>query len=168
MATTGGGTLRGDYHVDGKFSAKEMILSDGAVDDDAVGGGADIAAAKLEHRFQPVYAQPGGSASAAERKAVHVVHGATATLNGVQAGSRTACTGNATITIDVQKNGVSVLTSTFVLDSANTAYVTEAGTVSGGDLVQDDVIEVVVTVNAGSGTLGNGVFVALQIDEKAS
>jgi hypothetical protein len=89
------------------------------------------------------------------------------TINSVKAGSIVAATGDSTVTIDVRKNGTTVLSGTIALDSANTARVVEAGTVDGAqdDVVADDWIEVVISVSAGTGTLPTGLFVQVEIDE---
>jgi hypothetical protein len=96
------------------------------------------------------------------------VHGASATINSFKAGSVTACVGAATITVDLKKNGTSVLSAPITLNSSSTAYVVQSGTVTTTSLVAGDVLEVVVTATAGGGTLGNGVFAVAQVDELAN
>jgi len=53
------------------------------------------------------------------------------------------------------------------VDSGDAAFAKVAGTVTDDDYVAGDVFETVVTVSAGSGTLGQGVFVDLVFDEEA-
>jgi hypothetical protein len=86
---------------------------------------------------------------------------------GFKAGSVTACVGAATITVDLKKNGVSVLTATIVLDNANTARVVEAATITTTAAVAGDVFEVSVAVAAGGGTIGSGVFAYAEFYEAA-
>jgi hypothetical protein len=156
-----------DLVVQGTLAPTRMNYPAGSVDNAAVKTLAGIDATKLVHIHRAVYAQPSGSVSAAEAKVVHVVHGATATLVGFKAGSVTACVGAATITVDLKKNGVSVLTATIVLDNANTARVVEAATITTAAAVAGDVFEVSVAVAAGGGTIGSGVFAYAEFYEAA-
>ena len=97
-----------------------------------------------------------------------MIHNAAAagTIIAVRAGVLVACVGDATITIDVHKNGVSILTSTFNITSSYSPYDDPLeGTISSGTVAAGDIIEVEITVNAGSGTLGKGVFVSADIVE---
>jgi len=43
----------------------------------------------------------------------------------------------------------------------------EAGTISSSAVAAGDLLEVVVAVNAGSGALGTGLFIELEVDETA-
>ena len=97
-----------------------------------------------------------------------MVYGTTGTVVAFEVGSVTACTGDSTITVDLHKNGASILTGVITLDSANTAYIVEAGTLSSATLADGDVLEVVVNATVGTGTLGNGVFASCIIREDAA
>src|SRR4051812_46702505 len=92
----------------------------------------------MRHQFNKTYGQNGTAAAATQ--VLHEVRGTNATLRGIRAGSVVACTGNATITVDVKKNGTTILSATIVLDNANTAYISEAGTIPNGTLVAGDVL----------------------------
>ena len=83
------------------------------------------------------------------------------------AGCVTACIGDSTIEVDLLKNGVSVLSAAIEIDSGDADYAAVAGTVSSASVVAGDVLEVAITVTAGTGTLGEGVFAALTLEEKA-
>lgn len=154
----------GDTDVQGKLRAKEFTPPASCITNTAVSASANIAATKLQHRWRAIFNQVHGTAATAERRAVYYAY-TTGTILRVKAGSVVACVGDSTITIDVKKNGTTVLTGTIVLDNANTAYIVEAAVLSVTALVADDVLEVVQTVSAGTGTLGQGVFVAIDIDE---
>ncbi len=114
---------------------------------------------KQGHQYLKGLAQVHGSAAAAERRVVHVARAA-GVLDDFRAGVVVACTGNATVTVDLRKNGTTVLDAPIVLDNTNTAFAKEAAGVSAAadDYVAGDVFEVVVTVNAGTGALGQGLF----------
>jgi hypothetical protein len=156
-----------DVVIQGTLAPKAMNYPAGSVDNAAIKTLAGVDATKLTHIHRAVYAQASGSVSASEARTVHVVHGATATLVAFKAGSISACVGAATITVDLKKNGVSVLTATIVLDSANTARVVEAAALTTTSAVAGDVFEVSVTATAGGGTIGNGVFAYAELYEAA-
>jgi len=159
--------IEGDVYVSGNLAALTFTPPAGCITDNSIAAGANEAATKLEHQYEKVYAQNGNAVSAADKRCIHHVYGATGSIVAFEAGSITACTGNATITVDLTKGGVSVLSAPIVLDSTNTARVAESGTISSAVLTDGDCLEVVVTVNAGTGALGYGIFASCIIREKA-
>ncbi len=164
MASTS--SLLGDFICMGSWVFRYIVLPDGNVTDAKVAAAAGIAATKLEHQHRKTFAQSNTTA-AAETRVVHVVHGATGEIVAFEAGSIAACTGNATITVDLKKNGTSILDAAIVLDSTNTARVVEAATIDTAGLVDGDVLEVVVAVDAGTGALGTGLFAEVVVHEDA-
>jgi len=144
------------------------VLNSGCVGDDEVKVGAGIAATKLEHQHRAVYEQESDTTAAAETRVVHVVRGTSGTLKAINAGCVTACVGNATVTVDLLVNGASVLTATFDLTSAESAYELVAGTIDTDTLEAGDVVEIDIAVAAGTGTLGKGVFAYVDIHEDES
>lgn len=158
--------LESDLFVAGSLSCRTFMPPAASIANDAIAPNAKIDATKLRHRRRVVYAQSNATAAADTRVMYHV-YGATGTIIDVRAGSIAVCTGNATITVELRRNGTSVLAAPIVLDSGNQPLIAEPGTISSSALAAHDVLDVVVTTNAGSGTLGTGVFVALLIDEDA-
>lgn len=156
----------GDLYVAGNLSASSFSAPAGSVTNAMVAASAGIDATKLEHQHRPIYAQNGTASSVTVP--LHCVRGATGTLLQVQAGTIAACAGAATITVDVKKNGTTVLSSAITLDNGNTARVAEAGTLSVTSLVAGDLLEVVITATAGGGTLGTGLWVQLTLEEDPS
>jgi hypothetical protein len=75
----------------------------------------------------------------------------------VKAGSIAIAVGAATVTVDVKKNNVSILTAVITLDTGNTARVAEAGTILTASAVAGDTYELVIVATAGGGTLAHGV-----------
>ena len=142
-----------------------ILLNPGCVGDAEVKSAAGIAASKLEHQHRAVYAQESGTTAAAEDRVFHVVKGTAGTLKTFKAGCVVACIGDATITVDLHKNGASVLTGAITLSSSQSAYDLVAATINTDSVAAGDVLEVVVTVNAGTGTLGQGVFAYLDLHE---
>lgn len=142
-----------DAYFDGKIVANEIDYPAGSI----------MLPDRQRHQHAKHYAQNGTAAAATV--AVHECRGATATVRQVRVGSVVACIGDSTVTVDVKKNGSTILSSTVQLDSGNTAYVSEAGTINTSSLASGDVLTVVVTVSAGTGTLATGLWVELRIDE---
>lgn len=158
--------LEGDTYVNGNLNCKTLTIPAGSVSNASIASGAGVDHTKLQHQHRLNYGQNG--TAAAETRVLHVVRGATATLLDIRAGCVVACVGDSTITIDVKKNGTTVLSSTIQVDSGDAAYAKVAGTISGASLVAGDVLTVVVTVSAGTGTLGTGLFVTGTLAEDAS
>jgi hypothetical protein len=157
----------GDMRIKGNLSCTTFTAPNGSIDNAAIEALAGIAANKLEHRYQPTFAQPNTTA-AAETHAIHVVYGTTGEVIAFRAGSIAACIGDSTVTVDLKKNGTTMLSSVITLDSGNTARVVEAGTISGaGTLAAGDLLEIVIAVSAGTGTLATGVYVQAIINEDA-
>lgn len=160
--------VEGNLTVTGRLIPTHFSPPSQCIDDDAVAADAAIAADKLQHKHQITYAQPNTTATA-ETRVVHTVRGATGEVRSFRAGSIAPCVGAATITVDLRKNGSTILTAVITLDSANTARELKAGTLTAGAaLVADDVLEIVTTATAGGGTIGTGLFIELTIDEDAN
>ena len=158
-------TLPLDLHIRGILSCDTLTIPAGTVLNAAVGNAAALAIAKQLHLHNVTYGQSG--TMVAVTIPIHCSYGATGTIKAVKAGSIALCTGNAVATADVKINGTSCLTGVITLDSTNTARIAEAGTIdtAADDLIADDLVEVVVTVNAGTGALGTGLFVTVTIEE---
>ena len=131
-----------------------------------VAAGAAIATDKLRHKHRKTYAQSGTAASVTIP--IHHVIGATADNLSCKAGSIAIAVGAATVTIDLKKNGTTVLTGVTTLDTGNTARVGEALGVNVFSAVTGDLYELVITATAGGGTLPTGLFVEFEIDEDES
>lgn len=166
MASSQPNKLYGDVIVIGTFFADEIILSDNSVSDPKVAAGANIAASKLEHQHQKEYAQPSASTAVAETKVVHRFR-ADGTIEDFTAGAVDACVGDSTITFDLHKNGVSILTAPIVVTSSLVDREVLSALIADAEAELDDVLEVVVTISAGTGTLGKGAFADVCIRERA-
>ena len=150
--------VQGDFLFAGVVVHQQGTIPNNSVNDAKVASLAGIQASKLQQQRNVVYGQPGGAISFTDRQVIAVVNGATGLLAGFKAGSKTACVGAATITLDLQKNGVTMLSAVITLNNANTAYVSVAAALAVTAMVAGDVLEVVVTATAGGGTIGSGVF----------
>lgn len=156
-----------DLYITGTLRVKTgAVLPASSIGDSQVNPASPITSAKLLHRHAVTEAQAHGSASAARRTVVRVAHG-DGEVVAVRAGVSVACIGDSTITVDVKKNGTTILSGTIQVDSGDAAFAKVAGTITDADYVAGDVFETVVTVAAGTGTLGQGLFVDVVFDEEA-
>lgn len=154
-----------DLHVEGQITAEAMIVPANAVTDASVSSTAAIQATKLFHQQLKSYSQPNTTATT-ETKVIHVAR-AGGSVAEFYAGSIGVCAGAATITIDLKKNGTSILSAVITLNSSNTARVAVGASVSTPNYVAGDVFEIVATATAGGGTLGTGLFAQMTAQEAA-
>lgn len=161
-------TFEEDLFVRGTLVPSAIAMPQNAITSgDQVRAGANIPADKTEQRFFPAWSQPNTAAST-ETRTLFVAR-RSGTVNAVLAGSIGVAVGDAITTIDVKKNGTTILSGIITLDSANTARVVELGTISGGGtFVAGDWYEVVITATIGTGTLPTGVFVQLEVDQNGA
>lgn len=161
--------INDDLAVNGFLSVKAMKIPDNTLLDAGVNGAAGIQATKLQHQHQKMYLQGSSTTTAAaDTKVIHAVYGATGTTVAFRAGCEVPCVGAATITVDLKKNGTTVLSAPISLSSAQAARAMVAGTISVPGLVTGDVLEVVITATAGGGTIGTGLFAQLVEREDAA
>lgn len=158
--------VEGNLTITGRCSPQYLDIPANTVIDDDVSGSADIAAEKLEHYHQKTYSQA-NTAAADETRMLHVAMAAGEVL-AFEAGSIAKAVGDATCTVDLKKNGSSILSAVITLDNANTNRVTEAATIASAAYVDGDVFEVVIDGTIGTGTLPTGVFCCAKFQEKAA
>lgn len=156
----------GDLVVRGGLSAQSMTIPANAVGNAQIPAGAGITYTKLQQLRQPSYAQP-NTAATTETRMMLAVRGATATVVELAAGAIVAAIGAATVTVDLKKNGVSILSGVLTLDNTTAAYVLKTATVLTPNLVVGDVLTIVITATAGGGTLPTGFFVQIRVSEDA-
>lgn len=161
------GIIDGDLTIRGNLNCQSITLPQNALDSPGqIKAGINIPADKTEQRFFPSWHQP-NSAASTETRTLFVAR-RSGTLNEVIAGSIAPASGNATVTVDVRKNGTTVLAAVITLDNTNTARVVEAGSVTSAAFVVGDWFDVVITATIGSGTLPTGVFVQLEVDQNGT
>lgn len=119
----------------------------------------------LRHQHSASFAQGSAATATAATQVVHIVRGLTGTIKEVAAGMIAANAGAATVTVDVKKNGTTVLTSPVSLTSATASGLVVLGAITTTTLAQGDRLEVVITAAAGGGTLGTGLFARVTVDE---
>lgn len=162
----GPSSVNGDLVVAGGFSCQSMTIPANAVGDAQIPAAAGIKYSKLQQLRQIGYAQP-NSAATTETREILAVRGATATVLELVVGAIVAAVGAATVTVDLRKNGVTILSAVVTLDSTTAAYILKSATILTPALVVGDVLTVVITATAGGGTLPTGFFVQVRVAEDA-
>jgi hypothetical protein len=157
-------TIDGDLLVRGTAQFGGLLIPNNSVGDAQFKAADPLTAGKQQHQHAARFAQAG--AAAAETRAAHHAHAA-GTLYGVSVGSVAKAVGDSTATVDVRKNGTTVLSGTVTLNNANANYVAVPAGVGVAPYAAGDVFTVVVTVSAGTGTLPQGVFASLVLREAA-
>lgn len=150
-------TVNDSLYVKGTLRADAMVIPSNAIGDSQVNPASPIAAEKLEHQYNKQVEQKHTETAVAERRIIHVAYAA-GTLEQFQAGCTVANIGDSTVTVDLLKNGSSILSAVPTIDSGDAAFALVLGTISSAAYVAGDVFEVSITVSAGTGTLGKGTF----------
>ena len=161
-----GSTIQGDFYTSGAWTFREIVLPSSCVGNTQISAGAGIEAEKLETRLVVHHRIDGTVATITVP--LHCVNGATGDVIKFRAGLIEPCTGNATITVDVHKAGVTILTTVATLDSVVAARVMEDALVDTATLVADDWLDLVVVATVGTGALGADLLVELIVNEDPS
>jgi hypothetical protein len=152
------------------FQGLTSVPPDNSVTDTkipAAASGSEINPTKIGRRIDRIGGQGGSAVVATGRETIHVVKGATATLVAFKAGLRLANAGTATVTVDLLKNGASILTGVITLDNTVANFAQVAGAFASTGLVVGDVLEVNWVATAGGGTIGKGLFYSLDGTENS-
>ena len=160
--------IESDMYVNGTLTAKQFAAPTGSVNADAIVALAGVEASKLQHQHQPVavLTDHATDAAAGKREVLHVVRGATAQVIAFRAGCTVAATSTGTCSVDLKKNGTTMLSGTITINSGVAAFDLVTGTLSSTDLVAGDVLEAHITAASGS-TLPRGIFAQAVIREDA-
>jgi hypothetical protein len=156
-------SFNGDISVLGDFRCRTFTPPALSITDAAIAAAAGIKATKIQKPRLLRYAQSG--TAAAVTIPIYVCNGATATILSLKAGSIAPNIGVSTVTVDLKKNGTTILSAVITLDNANVARVLEAATLASTSLVADDFLELVIVATVGGGTLATGLYVQLEIHE---
>lgn len=157
----------GDYRHLGFHRFDNVVLPANSVGDNQFDADDPLSTTNQRHQHRGRLTQAHGTAATDERRVVHVARAA-GTVTGVQAGAVVAATGDSTVTVDVLKNGTTVLTGVITLDSGDAAYAEVSGTVvttGAEDYAAGDVFEVVINATVGTGVLSQGVYADVVFDE---
>jgi hypothetical protein len=127
-----------------------------------------LVTSKQKHLKDMPYTQKHGAAVVTERRPVYIAK-ATGTIAGFAVAVSVIPIGDSTVTVDLLKNGATVLSAVVTIDSGNVAYVSEpAGIAGGGTYVSGDMFEVNVTATVGTGTLPQGLIAQATFNEDPS
>jgi hypothetical protein len=142
-----------------------LTIPSGSVTDDAVKAAAGVQASKLQQRPpRKVNLSDHATAVAASRRQIHYVYGATASILAFGVVASVAAGSASSATVDLKKNGTTILTGTITLDNGTAAFVLKQGVLASADLVQGDVLEADVTAVAGA-NVPKGVTAYLWLNE---
>jgi len=158
--------FRGTVNLSGAESVQHKAQSVRATD---IVDGANVPATKLVTRIHAVLAQDVGADAEAQERIVYQANLA-GTIREVYATPAAAATGTAKATIDVNRNGSSILTAAFDVDSGHSAYQKVAGSVNSAALSAGQALSISITKDDG-GTgddLPKGIAVTIVIDENGS
>lgn len=158
-------TLRGSTDIVGQLS-----LPNGSITNASVASGADIDADKIVHRQALSYYQADGSSVTAAEVPIHVARGTTGTIVAIDVAIMTAASGDAEVDVDLKKGSSgssfsSVLTGVITVDSGTSVRDPEAGTLDTTSFTEGDILMLDINVDAGSGSLPQGMVVTVTIDE---
>jgi hypothetical protein len=166
------GQVNDDLFVNGQLSARTFVPSSGSV-----GGGAiktpdfvsefGIPGQKIQGVFREIYRNGAGKSTTSAVSETQVVHVAKAasTFIFIEAGAVTKAVGDSTVTVDLKKNGATILSAPISLTSAVANRATVAAVPTSGVLADGDVLEVTTVATVGTGTLPLGVFARVDILE---
>lgn len=157
-----------DYNFAGRVMFGGTVgLPANSVGDLQINPSAPLHVTKTQKRYLIVHSQPHGVPAVSERRVRHRSFAAGLML-AIYAGVVVPSTGDATITVDLLRNGVTILTAPIVLGSTVAAYNSVAGALIASPVfVSGAVFETVITVSAGTGVLGQGVYVSVNLSEGA-
>ncbi len=163
MATS---TIVGSLHVTDTITAGGGVqVGSNSVTDSSVAAGAGIAASKLEHQYVITEKQVGSAAD--ETRIMHIAQG-DGDIVGVKAACIGVAVGSATCTVDVKKNGTTILTGVITLNSSSVTLVAQSGTLATTTYGDGDVFTVVFDGTTSGGTLPTGVAATLILREDAA
>lgn len=159
----------GNLQVGGQLTAGSMTAPDNSVADAAVQTPTDmddaIDANKVKHENVRTWTdhELEIDEESVAKEGYMWCASAAGTIVSIAMGSVVVATGDNTLTIDVKKNGTTILSSTVVLDSSNTNYIVEDGTLSVTTFVDGDVFTVHLTLGGSSGAHAKGAFIRMVV-----
>ena len=160
--------LDGNVYVNGTLGCKGAVaFPAGSITAAMINSLAGIPATALQHQVSQRLAQEYTATAAASRQVVHVCRAAGQLVEFV-AGVAQVSTGNATITVKLRLGGTDVLNTDLTIDNTYTAYSLAAtNSFTSATLAAGNVLEIDVSVNAGTGALGKGFFAMVKLWENA-
>ncbi|KKK47116.1 hypothetical protein LCGC14_3158430, partial [marine sediment metagenome] len=152
----------GNVHVTGTLTANVLAPTTGTVTSDMIVAGVTqqgLAATKLEQMRSITYAQPIDSVTIDQTVVLTLIYGVAGAVVSVRAGSITPCTGNATVDIDVLKDGTTILSAAIALNNAGVAYTPKSGVIAVSAIAAGDVLTVDISPTVGTGVIATGIYI---------
>ena len=164
--------IEGNVYVAGNLASLTFSPPANSITNASITSNAGIEASKVVHKFPLRYGQVGGTAVVDATQLLHIVSGATATINSIEATIETPAD-DASRTIDVDLlvgnagSGYStVLSAPIAFANTDAARTVKAGTISSAALVDGDSLKLSVDVDGGSGNQAQGIVVTVFISEQ--
>lgn len=162
-------TMEGDLRIRGSLSAERFEIPNGTIGSDQFNQDEPLEAVKQEHQYNQV--KDFGSGSPVGTLCMHASIGP-GTIVEFRALMRTIPGGTGNTSVDLRKNGVTVLNNPIVIDNTNTASVFEAASFISSavkDYPDNSLLDIVVTQTAVSGgnNPGSGLLCQLVVREEA-
>lgn len=163
-------TIDGDLYVRGKVIVEKLeVVSQATLPADSISNlqiasSAGIDPVKATSQRVAKSSDPAATNASSKTEYLFTALGS-GTLKAFKAGAVVANVGAATVTVDLKKNGASVLTAAITLNNGQVAYQIVSGTISSTAFVANDVFTVTFVATAGGGTLATGVFAQVSYNE---
>lgn len=145
-------------------AAGGVSLPAGSIGDTQASAASPFGVTKTNKQYNAGWSQVSGGAATSATQQFYTAKAAGVVAQ-VMVGSVAIAAGAATVTVDVKKNGTTILSGVVTLNNANTAYVPVAGSVSVTAYVANDTFTVTTVATAGGGTLPQGVFCQVTFQE---
>src|SRR5574343_1248781 len=150
-----------DAYFAGTLQADTLIPSVGCVENEHLADGENFEADKFQHEHRLAAFFPRSVAD--ETRPIHIFL-YSGEVKTIRVKFSTAHVGESTCSIDLKKNGSSILSAPISTALADGVAV-KRGTVAANTCVAGDVITVVLDATVGTGTLGIGLFVEIGLWE---
>lgn len=147
--------------------ASSFTLPPNTVGDAQITAAAPLGVTKARRRFNRTARQANGSSIATLTERIHIGYGANGTVAAVRCQNTgvVGSGGGMSVTVDVKKNGTSILTAVMTINSSTLLNAIVSGSIATAAFVAGDYFDVVVTATAGGGTLPQGLYVDVVFDE---
>lgn len=158
--------MTGTVSMDTLVVLENFYPPDQSITTDSLSATLAVPTSKQVHRFSSTAASQSGTAADAETT-VAIIRGAGTAVSCEVVVTTTAITGDSTVTVDVHKNGSSMLTGVVTLTSSDAQYAEKAATFSSTTLADGDIVDIIVDATVGTGSLPVGVGIDFRWDEAA-
>jgi len=160
--------FQGNVVVGGFIKAGAWSVPAGIIGDNAMDSANPISVSKYLPRQVDCHGQSSLVTVAADQKVVYIARAAGTVNTLFMATLPVACTGGATVTVNVLKNGVNVTSTPITFTNADAAYAVKNGLLSISTFAANDVFELLISTTAPSGVVGKGITVSLDFQPSST